>query len=123
MPCTERTAPPDDTSTVALLYREFGRVLVPLEDVRQAYFRNRNAATFRRALREGDIPLPVVSLDDSAKSPRYICLYQLAVLIEHRAKASANTGHVISDDARQLRRQLIDAVPSTEFPIATSARE
>ncbi|WP_276316578.1 pyocin activator PrtN family protein [Halomonas flagellata] len=113
----------DGDTTVALLYREFGDVLIPLEAVRLRYFRNRNSETFRRALREGDIPLPVVTLDDSNKSPRYICLYQLAAYIEHRSRAAADereTAHPYSHQAR-LNRALTDAVPVTDFRPATAA--
>lgn len=103
------------TSTVALLHQEFGDVLVPLEAVRLRYFRNRNAETFRRALREGEIALPVVTLDDSPKSPRFICIYQLAVLIEHRARHAAyerEVEHPYSHQAR-LNRDMSDAIPTT----------
>jgi hypothetical protein len=103
----------EPASTVTLLYREFGDVLIPLEAVRLRYFRNRNGETFRRALRDGEIPLPVVTLDDSPKSPRFICLYQLAVLIEHRARQAAQQRPALSDDTRQFRRRLIEAIPTT----------
>jgi hypothetical protein len=107
-----------DTSTVGLLYQQFERVLIPLDDVRVAYFRNLNYETFRRALRSYRVPLPVVTLDDSEKATPYICIYQLAALIEQRAVASAQQRRVIftttSVDA-QLRQSMIDAVPITQF--------
>ena len=103
--------PPGETTTLALLYREFADVLVPLEAVRLRYFRNRNAETFRRALREGEIPLPVVRLDDSHKSPRYICLYQLATYIDWCARqaALANERDGSPSHHARLHRALIDA--------------
>lgn len=110
--------PLDDTSTVALLYRQFGGVLIDPDRVRQAYFRNLNEATFRRALRDGRIPLPLVTLDDSAKAMTYVCIYQLAALIEARATHAAAQREVLfttPDDKRRLRQRMIDAVPQTEF--------
>ncbi|XKE45720.1 pyocin activator PrtN family protein [Halomonas organivorans] len=115
---------PEPVSTVALLYREFGDVLIPLEDVRRRYFRNRNNQTFRRALREGEIPLPVVTLDDSHKTQRFICLYQLAAYIEHQAREAAAQREVMittSTSDQRLRRRLIDAVPTTKFQEPSNA--
>ena len=108
----------DDTGTVALLYRQFGTVLIDPDRVRQAFFRNLNEATFRRALRDGRIPLPLVTLDDSAKAMPYVCIYQLAALIEARATHAAASRQVLyttSEDKQRLRRRMIDAVPQTEF--------
>ncbi len=108
---------PEGTDTVALLYREFGDVLIPLEDVRKTYFRNRSAERFRRALREGLIPLPVVRLDASNKGQGYICLYQLAAYIEHCARQSARDREVMITTSavdREIRQRLIDAVPTTD---------
>ncbi|MCE9664496.1 pyocin activator PrtN family protein [Halomonas sp. M5N1S17] len=110
--------PTDDTSTVALLYRQFGGVLIDPDAVRKAYFRNLNEATFKRALRDGRIPLPLVTLDDSAKAMTYVCIYQLAALIESRATHAAAQRQVLyttSEDKRRLRQRMIDAVPETEF--------
>ncbi|WP_064699383.1 pyocin activator PrtN family protein [Halomonas caseinilytica] len=113
----------EPVSTVALLYREFGDVLIPIEAVRQRYFRNRNASTFWRALRKGEIPLPVVTLDASHKTQRFICLYQLAAYIEHQARQAAARREVMittSDSDRRLRDRLIDAVPTTDSRPATA---
>lgn len=113
----------EDTSTVALLYQRFGDVLIPLDDVRRAYFRNRAEDRFRRALREGLIPLPVVRLDDSQKGQGYVCIYHLAALIEARAIEAARRRDGLittSDDDRALRQRQIDAVPTTHYPDATS---
>lgn len=108
----------DDTSTVALLYRQFGGVLIDPDAVRKAFFRNLNEATFKRALRDGRIPLPLVTLDDSAKAMPYVCIYQLAALIESRATHAATSRQVLytTSEAKQLlRRRMIDAVPQTDF--------
>ncbi|MGY4876478.1 pyocin activator PrtN family protein [Vreelandella aquamarina] len=107
-----------DTSTVALLYEQFERVLIPLDDVRVAYFRNLNPETFRRALRSNRVPLPIVTLDDSEKATAYICIYQLAALIEHRAIKAARKRPAIfttSGSDRLLKQRMIDAVPTTHF--------
>ncbi|TFH86630.1 transcriptional regulator [Billgrantia azerbaijanica] len=104
----------EPTSTVALLYRQFGDVLIPLEDVRRAYFRNRSAERFRRALREETIPLPIVRLDESFKGQGYICLFQLAAYIELRAQGAARALDAGSEDASRQRRRMIDAVPTTD---------
>ena len=63
MPCSKPiispmpawTDEPEPLTTAALLRERFGDVLIPLDDVRKAYFRNRSADRFRRALREGVI--------------------------------------------------------------------
>ncbi|TFH84941.1 transcriptional regulator [Billgrantia azerbaijanica] len=112
----------EPTSTVALLYRQFGDVLIPLEDVRRAYFRNRSAERFRRALREGTIPLPIVRLDESHKGQGYICLHQLAAYIEWRARRAALQQESADCSVRhhhRLHRALIDAVPTTDPAGAT----
>ncbi|RUR51694.1 hypothetical protein ELY40_16460 [Vreelandella populi] len=107
-----------DTSTVALLYQQFGKVMIPLEDVRIAFFRNRSADRFRRALRERTIPLPVITLDNSQKGIAYVCIYQLAAYMEHYAVEAARSFDVIYTTPREvqrLRQHMIDAVPITQF--------
>ncbi|QFU01243.1 Pyocin activator protein PrtN [Halomonas sp. THAF5a] len=133
MPRTEPpTAPPpwldeaEPVSTVALLYREFGDVLIPLETVRLRYFRNRSAERFRRALRDGEIPLPIVTLDRSYKAQGFICLYQLAALLEHQAREAAAQREMMittSKSDQQLRRRMIDAVPTTDFRAPTGTAD
>lgn len=112
-----------DTSTVALLYRQFGNVLIPTEAVRQAYFRNLNGDTFRRALRDGRIALPLVTLDDSAKAMPHVCIYHLAALIEHRSRTAAHERDPALPFTHQagLNRALSDAVPITDFRPPASA--
>lgn len=77
-----------DTSTVGLLFEQFGDVLIPLDAVRTRYFRNINEKNFRAAIREGRIQLPVTTLDDSQKAQAFVCIYHLAVLIERQAHDS-----------------------------------
>lgn len=47
--------------TVELVYRIFGDVLVPLEQVRERWFRNLNKENFSKALACGRIALPVTT--------------------------------------------------------------
>lgn len=118
VPETLELPPLDDISTVALLFREFERVLIPLDDVRRAYFRNLNLATFRRALRDWRIPLPVITLDESEKAQAYVCIYHLAALIEARAYAAAHERKLplcSSHYDHNLHQRMRDAVPTTQF--------
>ncbi|WP_110641060.1 pyocin activator PrtN family protein [Salinicola sp. CPA57] len=98
----------NDSSTVALLFEQFGDVLIPLEAVRARYFRNLGPDRFRRAIREGQIDLPVTTLDSSQKAQGFICIYHLAVLIERQAH----------DSVRQLSPRQWSyyrrAIPTTE---------
>lgn len=71
--------------TVDLVYRTFGDLMIPLEALRERYFRNLNKENFGKALKEGRIALPVTTLDDSAKAPQYVEAHQLAAYIEQRA--------------------------------------
>lgn len=104
-----------DTSTVALLFEQFGDVLIPLESVRERYFRNLGPTRFRAAIREGRIELPITTLDGSNKAQPFICIYHLAVLIERQA----------NDSVRQLPpRHWSDfrrAVPETEHTLIATA--
>lgn len=76
--------------TVALLFEQFGDVLIPLENVRARYFRNLSPERFRRVVRTGQIPLPITTLDGSRKAQAYIHITQLADYIEHRAACAAD---------------------------------
>lgn len=74
-----------DSSTVELLYRTFGDVLIPLEELRVKYFRNLNVSTFAADLDSGRVPLPVTTLKDSRKSTKYVHVRHLAAWIDIRA--------------------------------------
>lgn len=77
-----------DTSTVGLLFEQFGDVMIPLETVRARYFRNLSEKTLRAAIRDGRVELPITTLDASQKAQPFVCIYHLAVLIERQAHAS-----------------------------------
>ncbi|WP_330114896.1 pyocin activator PrtN family protein [Pseudomonas sp. JS3066] len=72
-------------TTVELLFRMFGTVLIPAEDVRTKLFRNLNQDRFGRVLGRHGIPMPVTQLHDSNKAPAYVEIHRLAAYIEHRA--------------------------------------
>jgi len=107
---------PEPLTTASVLLEQFGDVLIPVEAVRLRYFRNRNGETFGRALRDGEIPLPIVRLDDSHKSPRYVCLWQLAAYIDWRAAQAARHDRArrcnLAPEEARLHRALIDAIPT-----------
>ncbi|MBD9657507.1 pyocin activator PrtN family protein [Pseudomonas sp. WHRI 8822A] len=79
------------TQTVEMLFRTFGDVLAPVQLVRDRYFRNLNVDNFTRALNTGRLGLPVVTLDSSAKAPKFIDIRHLAIFIDSQADV-AGTG-------------------------------
>ncbi|AZE22504.1 pyocin activator PrtN family protein [Pseudomonas chlororaphis] len=80
-----RLHPAPDSSTVELLYRTFGDVLIPLEKLREQYFRNLNKESFSAEITSGRIELPVTTLDSSRKAPKYVHIRHVAALIDIRA--------------------------------------
>lgn len=80
-----RLMPAPDTATVDLLYRTFGDVLIPLERLREQYFRNLNEQTFAVEIANGRIELPVTTLHASRKAPKYVHIRHAAALIDIQA--------------------------------------
>lgn len=80
-----RLLPAPKASTVDMLFRMFGTVLIPLEAVRTELFRNLNADRFGRVVATPRLPLPVTTLEDSTKAQRFIEIHHLAAHIEQRA--------------------------------------
>lgn len=80
-----RLHPAPDSATVELLYRIFGDVLIPLERVREQYFRNLNEQSFVAEISTGRIQLPITTLDTSRKAPKYAHIRHVASLIDIRA--------------------------------------
>lgn len=74
--------------TVELLYRTFGDVLAPIDQVRARYFRNLTADNFTRALNASRVLLPVTTLDASAKAPKFIDIRHLAIFIDTQAETA-----------------------------------
>ncbi|WP_444437469.1 pyocin activator PrtN family protein [Pseudomonas sp. A6] len=85
LPSNSDTQPAPRQETVALVYQIFGDVLVPLEQVRERWFRNLNRENFGKALACGRIALPVTTLDDSHKAMQYVAVDHLAAYVEQRA--------------------------------------
>ncbi|MFJ3259870.1 pyocin activator PrtN family protein [Pseudomonas sp. NPDC086581] len=97
-----RLLPTPRPNLVELLFRVFGDVLVPAEQVRVHYFRNLNGESFEKALASGRIALPITTLDPSRKGLQYIEIHQLAVFIDLRT-------HVADDE---LARRLATTEPT-----------
>ena len=80
-----RLLPAPRPTTLDMLFRMFGTVLIPLEAVRTELFRNLNEDRFGRQVGTAAIPLPVTTLQESTKALRYIEIHHLAVHIDQRA--------------------------------------
>ncbi|MNP40573.1 Pyocin activator protein PrtN [compost metagenome] len=80
-----RLLPAPDNTTVEMLHRIFGDVLIPLEKLRVHYFKNLNEKSFTEAVNSGRIQIPVTTLDHSGKSLRYAHIRHVAALIDIRA--------------------------------------
>jgi hypothetical protein len=80
-----RLLPAPDSSTVEMLHQIFGDVLIPLEELRERYFKNLNEKTFSEAINSGRIQLPVTTIDHSVKALRYAHIRHVAALIDIRA--------------------------------------
>lgn len=80
-----RLLPAPESATVELLYRIFGDVLIPLDKVREQYFRNLNEQSFVAEISSGRIQLPITTLDTSRKAPKYAHIRHVAALIDIRA--------------------------------------
>jgi len=74
-----------EVATIELLYRTFGDVLIPLEKLREHYFRNLNEQTFAIEITNGRIQLPVTTLHASRKAPKYVHIRHAAALIDIQA--------------------------------------
>lgn len=85
-----RLPPAPRAQTVELLYRTFGDVLAPADQVRTRYFQHLSADNFTRALRELRIPLPVTRPDASSKADFFIDIRHLAIFIDTQADAAAD---------------------------------
>lgn len=89
-----RLMPAPEAATVELLYRTFGDVLIPLDKLREQYFRNLNERSFVAEIENGRIPLPITTLDTSRKAPKFAHIRHVAALIDIRAyKADEEMGN------------------------------
>ncbi|MGF0333499.1 pyocin activator PrtN family protein [Ectopseudomonas toyotomiensis] len=80
-----RLLPAPRPTTLDMLFRMFGTVLIPLEAVRTELFRNLNEDRFGRVVSTKRLPLPVTTIEDSNKAMRYIEIHHLAAHIDQRA--------------------------------------
>ena len=93
-----RLMPAPETATIELLYRTFGDVLIPLEKLRVQYFRNLNEQSFAAEINSGRIQLPITTLDNSRKAPKYAHIKHVAALIDIRAyRADEDHGKLHTD--------------------------
>lgn len=91
LPSSLDNPPAPRQETVTLVYQIFGDVLVPLEQVRERWFRNLNRENFGKALACGRIALPVTTLDDSHKAMQFVSVDHLAAFVEQRASLADAT--------------------------------
>jgi hypothetical protein len=82
---------PPRPSTLDMLFRMFGTVLVPREELRERLFRNVNEDRFKRVLGTPRLPLPVTTLEESREARQYIEIHHLAAYIDQRAARADNT--------------------------------
>ena len=88
-----RLLPAPDAATVELLYRNFGDVLIPLDKLREQYFRYLNEQSFIAEIISGRIQLPITTLDSSRKATKFAHIKHVAALIDIRAyKADEELG-------------------------------
>ncbi|MFP3276279.1 MAG: pyocin activator PrtN family protein [Paraburkholderia sp.] len=76
-------------NTAFLFMAQFGaRAVIPLEEVRKAFFSHLEPDNLTRKLTSGEIPLPVVKADRSQKTAKGVHLQDLAEYIDiQRAEA------------------------------------
>lgn len=77
-------------NTAFLLMAQYdGAAIIPVERVRMDYFAHLNDREFIRKLSRGDIPLPLVRMDESQKTSRGVHLTDLAAYLDKRRAAAA----------------------------------
>ncbi|MEN9062188.1 pyocin activator PrtN family protein [Ponticoccus litoralis] len=74
--------------TAAALYQEFGRLVVPVDDVRTSYFSEYGWDTFRRKLFSGALKLPCLQLTEGQKAKLYVDVRDLADYLDARRDAA-----------------------------------
>ncbi len=72
-------------NTAFLLMAQYeGAAIIPADKVREDYFGHLTLPKFLRKIREGDLPLPLVSMEASQKSAKGVHLQDLATYLDHR---------------------------------------
>jgi hypothetical protein len=103
-----------ESATVELLYRIFGDVLVPLEKVREQYFRNLNEQSFVAEIQSGRIQLPITTLDTSRKALKYAHIRHVASLIDIRAYKADEHMQRQQDGQRNVAPTPLTAVTTSQ---------
>ena len=75
-------------NTVFLLLAQYGRTIVPAEDVRRDYFAHMSPEVFARRVAAGEVPIPVVRMGDGQKAARGFHLNDLATYIDQQRAAA-----------------------------------
>ena len=109
-----RLIPAPEAATVELLYRIFGDVLIPLEKVREQYFRNLNEQSFVTEINSGRIQLPITTLDTSRKALKYAHIRHIASLIDIRAYKADEDMQRQQDGQRQTAPAPLTAVTTSQ---------
>jgi len=74
--------------TSFILLAQYETAIVPLDLVCRDYFRHLTPANFARKSLAGEIPIPVVQIEDSQKAARGVHLADLARWIDDRREAA-----------------------------------
>ncbi|MGF6706976.1 pyocin activator PrtN family protein [Pseudomonas frederiksbergensis] len=109
-----RLHPAPESATVELLYRIFGDVLIPLEKVREQYFRNLNEQSFVTEINSGRIQLPITTLDTSRKALKYAHIRHVASLIDIRAYKADEDMQRQQDGQRHVAPTPLTAVTTSQ---------
>lgn len=80
--------PGAEMNTVFLLLAQYGRTIVPAEDVRRDYFGHMSPEVFARRVAAGEVPIPVVRMGDGQKAARGFHLNDLATYIDQQRAAA-----------------------------------
>jgi hypothetical protein len=76
-------------NTVFLLMAQYGaRAVIPIDEVRQAYFSHLELDKLLRKIALGDIALPLLRIEKSAKSAKGVYVQDLADYIDRQREAA-----------------------------------
>lgn len=72
-------------NTAFILMAEFGaRAVIPIDEVRKSYFSHLELDKLLRKISLGEIALPLIRIEKSAKSAKGVYLMDLAIYIDQR---------------------------------------
>jgi len=75
-------------NTAFLLMAQYdGKAVIPADKVREDYFSHLTLPKFLRKIAEGQLPLPLVKVEDSQKSAKGVHLQDLANYLDERREA------------------------------------